>query len=311
LNIRQLEYFVRVAELGSFTRAAATLRVSQPVLSRQVRQLELELKTHLLFRNGHGVTPTENGRRLVAHGKGILHQVDLAKLALREQEASPAGKVSVGLPPSVGKQMTVRLVSNFRTQYPRAALGIVEGLTSSLHEWLLTGRLDIALLYNPPPTPQLAYEHAWSEKLYLISATDRKMPARVRIADLARYPLIIPSRPNALRNLIEAECGRKNVALDIILEIDAITSVLDLVERGVGYAILTRNAVQDRVATNAIQATPIVGPGITSHLYIATAAQRPMTRLARHTINLIRTEFSRRGPSAAGAQPATATSAPG
>jgi LysR family transcriptional regulator, nitrogen assimilation regulatory protein len=295
MDIKQLEYFVRVAELGSFTRAAATLRVSQPVLSRHVRQLELELKTHLLYRNGHGVTPTDSGKRLVAHGKGILHQLDVVRDTLQEEEISPVGKVIVGLPPSVGKLMTVLLVSKFREQYPNASIGIVEGLTISLHEWLLLGRLDVALLYNPAPTSLLSYEHVWSENLCLMSraATSRGMPAKMRMRDLARYPLIIPSRPNALRNLIESECGRHNIALNVILEIDSIISVLDLVERGVGHAILPGNAINDCARRNAVHVSQIVSPNITSHLHVATSSQRPLTSLARKTIELVRAEFAR------------------
>jgi len=188
MDLKQLECFVRVAELGSFTKASAMLGISQPVLSRHVRQLEMELKKHLLYRNGRGVTATESGKRLVAHGKGILHQVELAKQELEDAEISPVGKVVVGLPPSIGKLLTVRMVSRFRKQYRKASIGIVEGLTTTMQEWLLLGRLDFAMLYNPTPAPQLEYERVWSEDLYLISPTTagRKLPAKVRMADLPR-----------------------------------------------------------------------------------------------------------------------------
>src|SRR5215208_4163183 len=75
MDLRQLEYFVRVAELGSFTRAAVALDIAQPALSRQVRLLEVELRQTLLVRNGRGATPTESGKVLLEHGRGILHQI--------------------------------------------------------------------------------------------------------------------------------------------------------------------------------------------------------------------------------------------
>jgi len=295
MDLKQLECFVRVAELGSFTKASAMLGISQSVLSRHVRQLELELKKHLLYRNGRGVTATESGKRLVAHGKGILHQVELARQELEDAEISPVGKVVVGLPPSISRLLTVRLVSRFRKQYGKASIGIAEGLSITMQEWLLLGRLDFALLYNPMPTPQLEYERLLSEDLCLISpaAAGKKLPARVRMVDLARYPLIIPSRPNSIRNMIETECGRQNVTLNIILEIDAIASVLDLVEKGFGHAILSHYAIHGRPLRGTLQAARIVGPGITSHLVIATSAQRPLTRLAQRTIELIKSEIAR------------------
>lgn len=288
MNLKQLECFVRVAELGSFTRAAAILGISQPVLSRSVRQLELHLKKHLLYRNGRGVTPTASGKRLLAHGKGILHQVSLARQELETERDQLMGRVVVGWPPSVGRLLTVPLVSHFRAEWTRASIGIVEALTASLQEWLLTGRVDFALLYDPPPIAGLTYERIWSEDLCLIGSASKspRMPARVRAGDLSRYPLIIPSRPNAIRNRIENECSRRGIALTIDLEIDAIASVLDLIERGHGYGILARHAISGRGET--LRAAPIRGPSISSSLVVASAPQRPLTTLARQTVEAIK-----------------------
>lgn len=294
MDIKQLECFVRVAELGSFTKASAMLGISQSVLSRQVRQLELEIKKHLLHRNGRGVTTTESGKRLFAHGKGILRQIELARQEIDNAELSPIGKVVIGFPPSVGKLLTVRTVSRFRQQFGKASIGIVEGLTATMQEWLLLGRLDFAILYHPMPVPDLDYEHAWSEDLYLISPnpTGRKLPDRVRMADLSRYPLIIPSRPNSIRNMIETEFGRQNVTLNIALEIDSITAVTDLVAKGLGHAILSRYAIQDHAMRDKLHAARITTPHIASHMAIATSTQRPLTRLAIQTIQLIKSIIS-------------------
>ena len=296
MDLKQLEWFVRVAELGSFTKAAATLDMSQPVLSRQVRQLELELQQHLLYRNGRGVTPTEAGRRLLEHGRGILHQVELARQELRDREATPVGKVVVGLPPSIGKMLTVGLVTQFRERFAQASIGIVEGLSAQMQEWLLLGRLDVALLYNPPINPQLDYDRVRASDVYLIGApagsSQPRLPASVRLADLAQYPLIIPSRPNVFRNLIESECARHGVKLTVALEIDSIAAVLDLVERGFGYAALTSDALHGHASARPLSAARIVSPAISTPLVIATAAQRPLSSLARHTIALIKSELA-------------------
>jgi LysR family nitrogen assimilation transcriptional regulator len=293
MELRQLECFVRVVELGSVTRAAITLNLSQPVVSRHVRQLEVELKEHLLSRNGRGVSPTDAGRRLLERGKGILHQVELAKQEVEEQRASPSGKVVVGMPPSVGKAMTVNLVTQFREHFPKASLGVIEALTVSMHEWLLLGRLDFALLYNPPISQQVMSEHVWSEDLYLIGADvpHRPMPAEVPMADLPSWPVIVPSQPNALRNLAEVECARLGVRLNITLEVDSIESLLDLVDRGMGYAILSRNAILGRAQRPNLRAAHIVSPNLGSRLVIASSAQRPLTRLAQGTMELIKAQI--------------------
>ena len=140
MDLRQLEYFVRVAELGSFTRAAQVLDVAQPALSRQVRLLEVELRQNLLLRNGRGVTTTEAGRLLLEHGRGILHQVERAREDLGRVGGSPSGRVAVGLPPTVARMMTVELTREFRRRLPHAALSISEGLSVSMQERLIAGR---------------------------------------------------------------------------------------------------------------------------------------------------------------------------
>ncbi|ODS67868.1 MAG: LysR family transcriptional regulator [Bordetella sp. SCN 67-23] len=291
MDLKQLECFVRVVEFGSVTRAAITLNLSQPVVSRHVRQLEVELKEHLLERNGRGVIPTDAGKRLLERGRGILHQVRLARQEIEDLRGSPAGKVVVGMPPSVGKSLTVDLVSDFRAEFPRASLGVVEALTVSMYEWLLLGRLDFALLYNPPVTQQAAYEHVWSEDLYLIGSRGldgKPMPASVKMRELANYPLITPGQPNAIRNLLDVQCARLGVPLSVELEVDAIESLLDLVDRGMGYAVLSRNAIYGRAHRPNLHASRIVSPSLTSQLVIATVSQRPLTRLAQSTIDLIR-----------------------
>ena len=155
MDLKQLEYFVRVAELGSFTRASGVLNIAQPALSRQVRLLEVELRQALLQRNGRGVTTTEAGRLLLEHGRGILHQVARAHEDLGRVGGALAGRVAVGLPPSIARMLAVPLTREFRQNLPKATLSITEGLTISMQEWLLTGRLDIALLYNPSATPEI------------------------------------------------------------------------------------------------------------------------------------------------------------
>ncbi len=212
MDLRQIEYFVRVAELGSFTRAAAALDVAQPALSRQVRLLEVELRQNLLVRNGRGAVPTEAGKLLLDHGRGILHQVERAREELGRVRGSLAGRVAIGLPPSVAKAMAVPLIREFRARMPDATLSITEGLSVAMQESLADGRLDIALLYNAVPSADIELTPLLEESLFLVQRHAGKSapPARPRpvaLRDVAEMPLVIPSRPNAIRMLVETEMG--------------------------------------------------------------------------------------------------------
>ena len=210
MDLKQIEYFVRVAELGSFTRAAIALDVAQPALSRQVRLLEVELRQNLLTRNGRGAAPTEAGKLLLEHGRGILHQVERAREELGRVRGALAGRVAIGLPPSVAKAMTVPLIREFRQRMPEATLSISEGLSVAMHESLATGRLDIALLYNASASPDIELSPLLEEQLFLVQRqTGKAQPAAkprpVPLREVANLPLVIPSRPNAIRMLVESE----------------------------------------------------------------------------------------------------------
>ena len=288
MDLKQLEYFVRVAELGSFTRASSVLDIAQPALSRQVRLLEVELRQNLLLRNGRGVTTTEAGKLLLEHGRGILHQVARAREDLGRVSGALAGRVALGLPPSIAKMMTVPLTREFRKRLPNAALSISEGLTISMQEWLLTGRLDIALLYNPPPTPELDTTPLMEEELFLIGLRTPKAKAvPISLKEVSALPLVIPSRPNAIRMVVETQMAGIGCKPEISLEIDGIAAILDLVADGAGYAILPKYALATSTHPEAYLARPIVKPKLGSKLALATAAGRTTTMTQQAMLGLI------------------------
>ena len=158
-----------------------------------------------------------------------------------------------------------------------------------MREWLLLGRLDFALLFNPALSAQLHYEHIHSEPLMLIGASGSNLPETVAMGDLGRYPLIIPSEPHSLRRLVETQASRHEVTLDVCLEIDSIPSLLKLIKLDMGYGVLFRSALADRdVLPDGLKAAQIVDPSIPTHLFIATSEQRPLTRLAEKTLAMVR-----------------------
>lgn len=294
MDIKQLEYFVQVAEVGSFTRASNLLSIAQPALSRQVRLLEIELKQTLLYRNGRGVSLTDAGKRLIEHARGILQQVDRARDEIGKSMGTPVGRVTVAAPPSVEKFLTVPLVKGFRAQFPSASLAMIGGLSFYIAEWLVTGRIDIGIAYNPQPSPAVEIIPFLEEELFLIcpSRSARKgAPAGVgvdpvQLKHLPRYPLIIPSRPNAIRMRVETQLANIGVKPEVALEIDGVPAILDLVLEGYGYAVLPMNAIRGQ-PSGRFRALRFTRP-LTTHLALIVSAQRPATPLMRMTLELIR-----------------------
>lgn len=293
MDLRQLEYFVRVAELGSFTRAAVELGVAQPALSRQVRLLEVELRQNLLVRNGRGAVPTEAGKVLMEHGRGILHQVQRARDDLGRLRGGLAGSVSLGLPSSVARVLAVPLTRAFREAMPDARLSISEALSTGLLEGLANGRLDIAVLYNAQPSREIDVSPLLEEDLLLVRARPRGLhedppPGPVELREVAQLPLVIPSRPNAIRMHVESAMARIGCKPDVALEIDGVTAILDLVLDGAGCAILSRNALLNSPRPSAYTAQQIGRPPLRIALSLATSLQRPATPAQKATLELIR-----------------------
>jgi LysR family nitrogen assimilation transcriptional regulator len=293
MDLKQLEYFVRVAELGSFTRAATALNVAQPALSRQVRLLEVELRQNLLVRNGRGATPTEAGQVLLEHGRGILHQVERAREELGRVRAGLTGQVSLGMPPSVARVLTVPLTRAFRQALPEARLSISEGLSTAMQEALQHGRLDIAMLYNANRASGIEVTPLVREELLLVQARPPGLqedppPAAIALRDVAALPLVIPSRPNAIRMHVESAMAQIGCQPLIALEIDGVPAILDLVADGAGSAILSRNAVARSVKPSAFSVRAISSPALNIELSTAVSSLRPSTLTQLATLQLIR-----------------------
>jgi len=289
MDLKQLEYFVSVVDLGGFSRASRLLGIAQPAISRQVRSLEVELRQSLLLRNGRGATPTEAGKRLLAHARSILQQVERARAEVDDVKGAPIGAIAIGLPPTLARMHTAPFVRTFRARYPRATVSVVEGLSVNIVEWVAIGRADVGVVYNPIPSPAVDFAPLASEELALVGPPARRGEARtVRMRDLPRYPLIIPSRPNAIRALVESRLASLGLKPQVALEIDAVGAILDLVAEGQGYAILSPRAVPAGDPGRGLHSRPIVQPALASTLAIATSALRPATPLQQAVVGLLR-----------------------
>lgn len=293
MDFKQIEGFVRVAELGSFTKAAQLLGTTQPALSRQIRLLEVDLRQSLLVRNGRGAVPTEAGLRLLSHGRGILHQVARAQEDLGRVRGALAGRVAIGLPPSLARVLAVPLMRAFRAQLPEAQLSISEGLSAQMQDWLVQGRLDIAVLYNTGPTTELDITPLADEDLFLVQMrrsglAEDPPPGPVALSEVAKLPLVIPTRPNAVRSHVEAEMAAIGCRMNVALEIDGVGAILDLVADGAGAALLSRNAVSSSVRPSAYQMRAVCNPPLRTRLCLAVSATRPTTLTQQTTLELIR-----------------------
>jgi LysR family nitrogen assimilation transcriptional regulator len=287
MELRQLQYFVTVVGAGSFSRGAVMLDLAQPSLSRQIALLEADLGQRLLVRTGRGVTTTDAGEALLVHARAMLEIARRARDELGEMEESPGGRIVVGMPPRVALGLSTALVQRFRQRFPRAVITVLEGLSVALRESLIAGRLDLALLFDPAPSPQLSFQPLMREKLLLVAPPKSRLPARVGLPALANYPMVLPSAPNAIRHLLDSVLGPRRIELQVLAEVGAVGTALGLVATGVGCTILPESALGAAAGGEALPHAPIGPPSIWNALVLATPTARPATRLVRGTAQLL------------------------
>ena len=253
----------------------------------------MELRQTLLLRNGRGAIPTEAGLLLLDHARGILHQAARAREDMGRLRGGLSGRVALGLPPSVARVLTVPLTRAFRAQLPDAQLTIREGLSAGVQESLLNGRLDIAVLYNAQPTEGLDISPLLDEELVLVQLRPAGLaedppPPPMPLREVAQLPLVIPSRPNAIRMHVEAHMAQCGCQPRINLEIDGVSAILDLVADGAGNAILTRNAVARSTRPSMFSVRRISQPELRIPLSLVTSARRASSPTQQTTLALVR-----------------------
>jgi LysR family nitrogen assimilation transcriptional regulator len=286
MDLARLQYFVAVAESGSFSRAAAALHLTQPSISRQVQLLEAELGQRLLERHGRGVLPTEAGTALLAHARAIFELAERAQSDMSERQRNPRGRLTIGLPPRVAQVITADLVEQFHGHYPEAAITVIEGLSLRLREWLIAGRTDLAIVFDPAPSPQMQQETLLREPLVLVSK--RPLPVRVRLADVVDHRLVMPSAPNALRRLLDEHAAPRGLTLHLVAEVDSVQTVLMLVARGVADSVVPASAARQASKEGQLHVATIHAPAIRNKMVLAVPTARPTTRLSKFGTELLR-----------------------
>jgi LysR family transcriptional regulator, nitrogen assimilation regulatory protein len=290
MDLRQLRYFALVADLRSIARASAHLGIAAPAISRSVSALEEELGTALFARDGRGMSLTPAG--LILHGRAaqLLRDAELARQEVMAEGRHLAGEVVIGATPSVIAMAGAALVERCAEALPRVRPRFLEGYSVYLHNWALTGVVDIALSNGlPPNAPRLCSQRLAVERLFAISAPGALVggPEGVTLAALTDAPLLLPSARNPVRGPIDsatATLGATNVR---VAEIDSVTLLKDLARAGRGTAILPFGAVKNEVKAGLLAAWPIIGPEIQCDLNLVHLVDRPPTRVAAAVVRLL------------------------
>lgn len=294
MDFKRLANFARVAELGSVSRAADRIRIAQPALSRQMRLLEEELGVALFIRHRRGIMLTEAGEELRDRLAGPLHQIEQVFEDVRALSHSIGGNFAFGLPPTTSYVLAGPLARSVVEHAPNVSLRVVEGYGAHLIDWLQRGEIDAALLYGPAADLRLHAEELLVEEIRLVGPPDSALnpDMAVKFSDLARLPLVLPSHPHGLRIVADQAAAKARVRLEVRFQADSFVLMKELVESGLGYAILPLSAFSREAAAGRLLHARIVDPVVTRQLVLAMQPGKSVTRAGRVLGALVRREIA-------------------
>lgn len=281
MEIRSIEYFVQIADEGSITRTAEKLGVAQPALTRRVQQLEAELGTQLLMRLPRGVRLTTAGRDFLEYARRITLEVSRARDHVHGIAKAPRGRVVFGTSPTLAPLLLPGCVARARRQCPAVSLKVMEGFSPQLLDALLAGRLDLAVMTNPPRSRALSLAPLISESLVVLMPPGARGPARsFSLVELSRTPVILSV---GLRAVIDEQLASFGTQLRVEAEIDSVEAIRRLLVSGVGTTVMPVSTFHAEVTAGTLCAYPIDGVNLHRILVLA----RPVTETRSAAIDEI------------------------
>lgn len=275
LNLQQLEAFVHIVEAGSFRAAAAHIGVSQPALSRTIRQAEQTLQARLFDRDTRNIEITAVGRELLPIAQRILREFDNSFGELGQFLQGRTGRVSIVALPSAGVALIPRVIAAFRAQYPQAEFSLTEAPADALLTAIDEGRADFGLSVRPAPDRRLRYRHMINDPLMLLCQRDDPLALRESVpwSVFSTRPFIASQASSSIRPITDAALLRLSVSPS--LEYPSVSACGALVEAGLGITALPRMAL-DLVRMEKLAAVPLVRPQINRSIGLITRIGRTL-----------------------------------
>ena len=280
MELRSLHYFVRIAELGSITRAAAHLHVAQPALTRHVQRLEDELNVALFTRANRGVRLTEAGQKLLDGATRILRDIERTGDEIRAQDAHPSGKIILGITPTLCPVLVPDLLAAMRRDYPMIELKVMHAGMVRLEEFVIDGRVDIALLSELSRSRLIQSTRLAEEEMVLVTRAGMRLAGTVSGDELRRTPLILG---DGLRAAMDALLAGYGIELNVETELNDHETIRLMVAQGMGAAVLPLSSTSRECARGLLEAHRITESGVFRTLALGVRASRNAS-LAREAV---------------------------
>lgn len=289
MRIRQLESFVCICELGSFTKAASALNIVQPALGAQITALENELGVQLLGRGRRGTTITPAGAYFLEEARDMLERVSTIKRTIKTFAPNEAEELSIGLTASLSAMLAGALAQDLSHLSRAVSVQVIEDMSHLLGDRVARGELDFALAYNVPDHKALWKRPMLKETVFFITSPNSPFGHRAPIdmAELSKATFVVPSLKGQIIHLLKEALGAFGLPLNIAFQIESMDAIKGLIADGTACAVLPYGTVARDVKVGILIARPIVNPPLTRTLFLLRPAGQLQTDAMRQAQSAI------------------------
>ena len=299
MDLRRLEIFAKVAELGSFSRAAEALFLTQPTVSEHVRALEDELGVQLLDRLGRGTTPTRAGQLLLGYARRLLALAHEARQAIDQFQGRMSGQLIVGGSTIPGEYLLPVLIGRFKAKYPDISISLVIGSSREVTGWVEEGRVEVGVVGARATSRALDSRDLMPDELVVIVPADHPWRSRttVTLADIQGQPLILRERGSGTRQALELALGEVGLDLSAFRlagEMGSTQAIKQAVRAGIGISLISKRAVEDECRASLLFCLEVQDLRIARAFSLVTHRDRTRSPLAQAFVDFVESESADR-----------------
>lgn len=290
VTLRQLRTFKTVADLNSFSLAAQRLKLSQPSVSYQVKELEEALGLPLLDRLGKRVQLTEAGSLLYSYARRVLDTLDEATVALEEMRGIQRGSLRVGASTTVGIYLLPAALGAFKKLHPGLVIALEIGSRARVQEQVLSNELDLAVVGPASKDPELAIIPFLSDELVVVAPAGHPLAGKRRLTlkDLADQPFIMREATSGSRWSLEKEARKAGAKLRVAMELGSNGAIKHAVESGLGLAVISRYAAALEFSSGRLVELDVKGFPIRRDWHIVHLRRRKLPASVHAFIDFLR-----------------------
>lgn len=280
MNLRQLNYFRKLAATEHYTEAAACLFITQPSLSHAISELEKELGVVLFEKYGRNVRLTKHGKLFLPFVENALSELDKGKKTLQQFSTGSGGNIDLAFIYTMGEQVVPQLIDNFSKHvgHDDITFSFYQGTTLSIVQDLKEEKFDLAICSHVPDQPDVEFIPITSQEMVLVTSCDHPLAQQKRrsldLSEAADYPFVYFAKKSGLRQLIDSLFLQKQIIPKVACYVEEDTAMVGLVSINYGIAIMPRISALSRANVNVMTINNI---GQKRYVYLATLKERSLS----------------------------------